>query len=279
MNEKLLSNILLYQENLEDLDKDLFNNFLLSMKNLYDFVSKTDMFVEKQETVDKIKQDKNHLDTLENINALNRLGLNRDTKFNLLKYILKETSHPSDKILNTMIYILYLFRTQKIKFLKQQQMELIDIVKTDRDIEGTNAPYSLIEIFIGLDVIKSKYFVENKTVGNFDLYHNLNKDGKINFNEMKDSEFINYLVKQFATYRLIKPMSLIKNEVSLKQAVMPFLDQDISHEKKEILIVFLDVIRDKLSLDRENNEFLNKMVLNIKLSQKEPTQKEKKHKI
>lgn len=279
MNEKLLSNILLYQENLEELDKNLFNSFLVSMKDLYYFVSKTDVFVEKQETIDKIKQDKNYVETLENINALNRLGVSRDTKYKLLKNILENTSNPSDKILHTMIYTLYMVRAIKVKFLKSQQNELIDILKKQMDNDYTNVSYSIIEMFLGLEIIKTKYFLEHKTTGSFELYHTLNKKGKFNFNDMQDNDFINYLVKQFTNYRLFKPMSLVKNEISLKEAITPFLDQNIHREKQEILIIFLDMIRHKLSLDRENNEFLDKLVLNVKLNQKQPTQKEKKHKI
>lgn len=279
MNEKLLKNILLYQDDIEPLDTNLFNNFISSVKNFYYFVSSTDMFVEKAETVEEIKKNKTYLETLENINALNRLGVHRDTKYKLLKYILEDMSNSSEKILHTMVFTIYLFRPQKIKFLKQQQMELIDIIKQDRDMENTNVAHSLIELFLGLDVIKEKYFLENKTIGKFDLYHNLNKSEKFKFGDMKDQVFINYIVKQFATYRLTKPMSLVKNDTSLKEAVLPFLNQHINLEKKEILITFLDMIREKLSLDSESHQFLDKLVLNIKLEKKGPTNKEKKPKI
>lgn len=278
MNEKLLNNLIMYQENLEKLDEPLFNEFIIDLVGLYDFlVKENDPLFSKEETMPKLKENPKHIRTLKTINTINHLDINRDTKYKLLKYLFEKNVTGNDN--QIYMFSMYILWAKNTKLLKKQQKELLTILKENKGRNFLQHGGLILQFLMTIDIIKEKTFIDNMKGFQFEVFHELNKNEKINFHEMKDEVFIHYLLNQFATYKLKNPMSLIKNEVSLKDAVMPLLEQDLTQDKKDILSTVLNVIRHKLDLDNENNQFLDKLVLNTKLNQKNPTNKVKNIKI
>lgn len=268
MNKELLTNILLYQDNLEVLNKELFNNFIRGLESLYEFlVQQKDFLMLKQETLNIITNNEYYNETFQNINAINTLQITRDTKFKLLKVLVENNIKGKDS--NICAFCLYFFWAKQQKLLKSQQKELLTLIKRNNSDQYLNSGAVVISFLLSTNVIKEKTFVENVKGFKFKVFHELNKSRQIDLAGMSQNNFIHYLGTQFITYNLKSPMSFAKNDVSIKEAVMPYLEQPIDNDKKNILALFLDMIKEKLNLDNQNKEFIEKLVLNTKLNQKE----------
>lgn len=278
MNKTLLKNILLFQDKIEPLDKGLFNSFVNDLMQLYDFLTKEkDIFVNKEETKEKLKNNSQFVETFQNINALNNLEISRDTKFELFKHILENNTPNNDK--SICMFSIYFLWSKEVKLLQKQQKEILEIIKKDKGRNFLNSGSIVLNFLMISGTIGQKAFLKNMKSFQFEVFHELNKEGQIQLNELKDNDFMHYVINQFATYNLKIPMTLQKNTISLSQAVQPYLEQGIDKEKKTVLTLILDLMRDSLKLDNENNEFLDKLVLNTKLNEKEVTNKVKKLKI
>lgn len=278
MSEKLLKNLIMLQENLEDLDTGLFDSFMSELINLYDFLAKeNDPLFMKKQTIEKLKENPDYLKTLRTINRINQLEINRDTRFNLLKYLFEKNSPGKDN--QIYMFSMYMIWSNNIKLLKKQQKELLTILKKDNGKNFLKNGGLVLLFLMDLNIITEKTFFHNMKEFQFEVFHELNKGQKINFNTMNETDFIQYLLHQFKKYNLRNSILLSKSNISLKESVIPFFEQNLNQNKKDILSLFLNLIRDKLDLDTENSQFLDKLILNSKLSQITTSIKIKKIKI
>lgn len=277
MNEKLLENILLFQSKEEQLNTILFEQFATDLCHLYSFLAKEkDIFVHKEETIIKLQDYPQHYSTYQNILAMNKLDMTRDTKFTLFEYLVANNKDRQDTAI--CMFSLYFFWSKGIKLLKNQQKKIIDLFKVNRGRDYLQNGVIAIDFLMSIDIIKEKTYRENMSGFKFEFIHELNQKQHIEFNQLSTNDFIQYIAIQFSTYKLKIPMTLQKNDISLKNAVTPFLE-NIDQHKQDLLSTFLDMIRNNLELDNENKQFLDNLILNTKLNQKEIINKIKKPKI
>lgn len=279
MNKELLENIIMYGNGLEELNKQLFQNFLSELEDLHELVAKEkDPLFSKDTTIQKINENEKLTETLKDLFSIVKLDLSKKTYINLIKEGLKKNIAASSYL------SVFTLVNKGNKINKKDQEEIFKILSEEIKKEPRETLSSVIFLTLlnSCSIINSKNIVDSKADFKFDFYHEYNKNELINFNELSSDKFLLYIINQFKSYNLYKPMTLQKNEISLEQAIKPYLEQNLDENKKELLVYFLLTIKDKLKLDNENNKFLEKLHLNLKLNklnENEIVTKIKKNKI
>lgn len=263
MNKLLLENMMMFNDGLEKLDIPLFKSFLSDLEDLHELVSKEkDPLLSKETTVQKIEANDKLANTLKDLLLIVKLDFPKKTYINLLKEALKEN------IAAASYFSVFTIVTKGNKINKKEQEEIFKILSEEIKKEPQETVNSVIFLSLlhSCSMINAENVINSKADFSFDFYHEYNKSGLINFNDLSTDNFLLYIIKQFKGFNLYKPMSLQKNDTSLESAIKPYLEQDLNESKKELLVYFLITIRDKLKLDSINNEFLDKLYLNFKLS-------------
>lgn len=279
MNKELLENIIMYGNGLEELNKQLFQNFLSELEDLHELVAKEkDPLFSKDTTIQKINENEKLTETLKDLFSIVKLDLSKKTYINLIKEGLKKNIAASSYL------SVFTIVNKGNKINKKDQEEIFKILSEEikKEPRETLSSVMFLTLLNSCSIINSKNIVDSKADFKFDFYHEYNKNELINFNELSSDKFLIYIINQFKSYNLYKPMTLQKNEVSLEQAIKPYLEKNLDENKKELLVYFLLTIKDKLKLDNENNKFLEKLHLNLKLSklnENEIVTKIKKNKI
>lgn len=263
MNKEMLENIMMFNHGIEELNSNLFEKFLSDLEDLHELVSKEkDPLFSKEETIKKVDENEKLANTLRDLFTIVKMDLSKKTLLKLLKEGL------SKNIAATSYFSIFNV-INKSKFSQKDQEDIFKILSEElkKEPKETLGAVLFINLLASCRVINPENIIKSKADFKFNFFHEYNKNELIKFNDLSNDKFLLYIINQFKSFNLYKPMSLEKNDISLEDAVKPYLEQNLNQDKKELLVYFLVTIRDKLKLDNTNNQFLDKLQLNLKLSQ------------
>lgn len=263
MNKDMLENIMMFNHGIEELNSNLFENFLSDLEDLHELVSKEkDPLFSKEETIKKVDENEKLANTLRDLFTIVKMDLSKKTLVSLLKEGL------SKNIAATSYFSIFTV-INKGKISKKDQEDIFKILAEElkKEPRETLSVVLFINLLASGKVINPENIIKSKGDFKFNFYHEYNKNELIKFNDLSNDNFLFYIINQFKSFNLYKPMSLQKNDISLEDSVKPYLEQNLTEEKKELLVYFLITIKDKLKLDKMNENFLEKLHLNLKLSQ------------